>query len=188
MPSYEPVDLSAACNAGVGVLGDEQGGVPLGRVDLRGLPFLIGSQPSSAERCFLLPSAPTPVGIGRLARRVIIAHRLLEPGAPAVTLSGGPSQSTVFTLPAARSSPRPSGSGSKSRWCRRGGAVCRSSPSPTPATTTCRVSRADGAKPGLAWWSTTWDGPPVTTCGAGKIPIRNERSNGSSSSRAVRDS
>ena len=68
MPSYEPVDLSAACNAGVEVLGDEPGDVPLGRVDLRGLPFLIGSEPPSAERCFLLPGAPASVGIGRLAR------------------------------------------------------------------------------------------------------------------------
>ena len=83
MPSYEPVDLSAACNAGVEVLGDEPGDVPLGRVDLRGLPFLIGPEPVSAERCFLLPGAPASVGIGREARRVIVAHRLLEPGAPA---------------------------------------------------------------------------------------------------------
>jgi hypothetical protein len=51
MPSYEPVDLSAACNAGVEILGDEPGDVPLGRVVLRGLPFLIGSEPESAERC-----------------------------------------------------------------------------------------------------------------------------------------
>jgi hypothetical protein len=83
MPSYEPVDLSGICNAGVEVLGDEPGDVPLGRVDLRGLPFLIGPEPRSAERCLLLPGAPTSMGIGRLARRVIIAHRLLEPGAPA---------------------------------------------------------------------------------------------------------
>src|SRR5262252_9105679 len=83
MPSYEPVDLSAACNAGVEVLGGEPGDLPLGRVDLRGLPFLIGSEPPSAERCFLLPGAPMSVGVGRLARRVIVAHRLLEPGAPA---------------------------------------------------------------------------------------------------------
>ena len=55
MPSYQPVDLSAACNAGVDVLGDEPGAVPLGRVDLRGLPFLIGPEPSAGERCFLLP-------------------------------------------------------------------------------------------------------------------------------------
>jgi hypothetical protein len=83
MPSYEPVDLSAACNAGVKDLGDEPGDVPLGRVDLRGLPFLIGSEPPSRSRCFLLPGAPVSVGIGRLARHVIVAHRLLEPGAPA---------------------------------------------------------------------------------------------------------
>src|SRR5690348_13092090 len=83
MPSYEPVDLSAVCNASVEVLGNEPGAVPLGRVNLRGLPFLIGSEPPSAERCLLLPRAPTSVGIGRLAPRVIVAHRLLEPVAPA---------------------------------------------------------------------------------------------------------
>ena len=83
MPCYEPVDLSGACNAGVEVLGDAPGDVPLGRVDLRGLPFLIGPERPSAERCFVLPGAATPVEIGRLAPRVIVAHRLLEPGAPA---------------------------------------------------------------------------------------------------------
>jgi hypothetical protein len=66
MPGYEPVDLSAACNAGVDVLGTEPGDVPLGRVDLRGLPFLIGSQPPSAKRCFVLPGAPVSVGVGRV--------------------------------------------------------------------------------------------------------------------------
>jgi hypothetical protein len=40
----------------VEVLGDEPGDVPLGRVDLRGLPFLIGSERPSAERCFVLAS------------------------------------------------------------------------------------------------------------------------------------
>jgi hypothetical protein len=83
MRSYEPVDLSAVCNAGVDVLGDQPGEVPLGKVDLRGLPFLVGSEPPSVERCFVLPGTPMSVGIGRLARRVIVAHRLLEPGAPA---------------------------------------------------------------------------------------------------------
>jgi len=98
MPSYEPVDLSAACNVGVDVLGDEPGDVPLGRVELRGLPFLIGPAPPSAKRCFLLPSAPTTVGIGRLARRVIIAHRLLEPGAPAGHAVGRTVAEYVFHL------------------------------------------------------------------------------------------
>jgi hypothetical protein len=98
MPSYEPVDLSAVCNAGVDVLGDEPGDPPLGRVDLRGLPFLIGSEPPSAERCFLQPGSPTSVGIGRLARRVIFAHRLLEPGAPAGHAVGQPVAEYVFHL------------------------------------------------------------------------------------------
>src|SRR6266581_1720145 len=43
------VGLSLACNAAVDVLGDEAGNVPLGRLDRRGLPFLIGSEPPSAE-------------------------------------------------------------------------------------------------------------------------------------------
>jgi len=72
MPSYEPVDLSGVCNAGVDVLGDEPGDAPLGRVDLRGLPFLIGPQAPSAEQCFLLPGAPVTVGIGRLVVRGLL--------------------------------------------------------------------------------------------------------------------
>src|SRR6516162_4990215 len=98
MPGYEPVDLSTACNAGVDVLGDEPGDVPLGRVDLRGLPFLIGSEPPCAERCFLLPGVRTLAGIGRLARRVIVAHRLLEPGALAGHAAGRIVADYVFHL------------------------------------------------------------------------------------------
>ena len=98
MPGYEPVDLSAACNAGVDVLGDPPGDVPLGSVTLRGLPFLIGSQPPAAERCFLLPDAPASVGIGRLAPRVIFAHRLLEQGAPAGHAVGQTVAQYVFHL------------------------------------------------------------------------------------------
>jgi hypothetical protein len=98
MPGYEPVDLSAACNAGVDVLGDEPGEVRLGRAELRGLPFLIGSQPPSKERCFLLPDGPTTVEVGRLARRVIVAHRLLERGAPAGHAVGQTVAEYVFHL------------------------------------------------------------------------------------------
>ena len=98
MPGYEPVDLSAICNAGVDALGGEPGDVPLGRADLRGLPFLIGRETPSPERCFLLPGVPTPVGIGRPARRVIVAHRLLEPGAPAGHAAGQTVAEYVFRL------------------------------------------------------------------------------------------
>jgi hypothetical protein len=98
MPSYEPVDLSDACNAGLDVLGDGPGDIPLGKVDLRGLPFLIGPELPSAERCFLLPSAPASVRIGRPARRVIVAHRLLEQGAPAGHAVGQTVAEYVFHL------------------------------------------------------------------------------------------
>jgi hypothetical protein len=98
MPGYEPVDLSAVCNAGVDALGGEPGDVPLGKVDLRGLPFVIGPESPSAERCFLLPGVPTAVGIGRPARRVIVAHRLLEPGAPAGHAVGQTVAEYVFHL------------------------------------------------------------------------------------------
>ena len=67
-------------------------------MDLRGLPFLIGSEPPSAERCFLLPGVPVPIGIGRVARRVIVAHRLLEPGAPAGHAVGQTVAEYVFHL------------------------------------------------------------------------------------------
>ena len=98
MPSYEPVDLSAACNAGIDVLGGEPGDVPLGPVRLRGLPFLVGPAAPSAERCFLLPGAPMTVAVGRLAPRVIVAHRLLEPGAPAGHAAGQAVAEYVFHL------------------------------------------------------------------------------------------
>src|SRR5258708_5126892 len=98
MPSFERGDLSAACNAGVEVLGNEPADVPLGRGDLRGLPFLIGSEPPSAGRCLLLPDSPTSVKIGWLARRVIVAHRLLEPGAPAGHAVGQTVAEYVFHL------------------------------------------------------------------------------------------
>ena len=98
MPSYEPVDLSGACNAGVDVLGKEPGEPPLGRVDLRGLPFLIGAEQPSAQRCFLLPDAPVSVPVGRLAPRVIIAHRLLEPGARVDFAAGQVVAEYVFHL------------------------------------------------------------------------------------------
>jgi len=98
MVTYEPVDLSAACNAGVDVLGADPGDAALGRVSLRGLPFLIGSQPPAAERCFLAPATSVQVGIGRLARHVIVAHRLIEPGAPAGHAAGQAVADYVFHL------------------------------------------------------------------------------------------
>lgn len=83
MPSYEPLDLASVCNAGMDVLGATDTDPALGRVELRGLPFLIGSDPPSKDRCFVAPRSPLSVDVGRAARRVIIAHRQLEPAGPA---------------------------------------------------------------------------------------------------------
>jgi hypothetical protein len=94
MPSYQPVDLSAVCNVGVEVLGETP---PLGRVDLRGLPFLIGQAPEQ-RRCFVLPTTSISINVDRLAPRVIIAHRLLEPGAPAGHAVGQPVADYAFHL------------------------------------------------------------------------------------------
>ena len=186
MPSYEPVDLSAACNAGVDVLGDEPGDVPLGRVDLRGLPFLIGSEPPSAERCFLQPGSPTSVKVGRLARRVIVAHRLLEPGAPAGHAVGQPVAEYAFHL---------AGGVAVTALIRERFEIQVVPPVwgrlPFLAVT-------DTSDDNLPRFAGSWGeagarlvehdqrmDPPGTTCGAGTILTRNERSNGSSSSRAA---
>jgi len=84
----------------------------------RSLPFLIGPEPASAERCFLLTGAPMNGPRDRPgARRVIVAHRLLERARRPVTPPGRRSRSTFFTWPAASEVVTvPSGSGSKSRW------------------------------------------------------------------------
>ncbi|MGW5362940.1 CehA/McbA family metallohydrolase [Actinopolymorpha pittospori] len=83
MPGYEPVSLQSVCNAGVDVLGADPADPQLGNVEFRGLPFLIGSEDRAKDRCFVMPSEPVSVEIGKAARRVIVAHRQLEPGGPA---------------------------------------------------------------------------------------------------------
>ena len=79
MADYEPLDLSGLCNAGVAVLGEDQD-VAVGRQAFRGLPFLIGRESGEGD-CFLScegSRGPLTVPIGLEARRVVIAHRLLE--------------------------------------------------------------------------------------------------------------
>jgi hypothetical protein len=83
MPSYEPLDIASVCNAGLDVLGAADTDPALGRVELRGLPFLIGPEQPSKDSCFVAPRSAVSVDVGRSARRVIVAHRLLEPAGPA---------------------------------------------------------------------------------------------------------
>lgn len=82
MADYEPLDLSALCNAGLTVLG-EHAQAPVGAQVLQGLPFLIGSPAGDDQLCFLafgnaLREEPLIVPLERTARQIIVAHRLLE--------------------------------------------------------------------------------------------------------------
>src|SRR6266699_6759220 len=92
MDEYTPLDLMAFHNAGLALLG-EQGTVPIGPQQFRGLPFLAGSDP---QRCFVafgdgLQHAPLSIPIDESARSVIVAQRLLASGIS----SGGPASEPI---------------------------------------------------------------------------------------------
>ena len=79
-PSYEALNLQDLCNAGADVLPAEANRPhpTRGRVELRGLPFLIGTDDKQGD-CFLVPSEAVSLDIGKQARHVVVAHRLLAP-------------------------------------------------------------------------------------------------------------
>ncbi len=80
MTDYEPLDLSPLCNAGLSVLG-ENVQAPVGGQTFHGLPFLIGREEGGDGPCFLALDAganSVTLSIRKPARRIIIAHRLLE--------------------------------------------------------------------------------------------------------------
>ena len=82
MGDYEPVDLSGLCNAGLELVSGPQRPV-VGKQSFQGLPFQIGSAEGDERSCFLglgngLRSEPLVVPIGQSARRVVIAHRLID--------------------------------------------------------------------------------------------------------------
>ena len=81
MADYEPLDISQWCNAGVSELGDGAE-VPVGRQTMRGLPFLVGSDGAGSTGNVYIAldgsQEPLSVPIGRPARRVVLAHRMLE--------------------------------------------------------------------------------------------------------------
>ena len=73
--AYEPLDLSAAHNAGLDILG---GIGPLGAQMLRGLPFWLGTDP---QKCLVACGEEgAEIVIGRQAIWLVVAHRLLESG------------------------------------------------------------------------------------------------------------
>lgn len=80
---YEPLDLVSWCNADARLLGDSAQPA-LGALTFHGLPFQVGTESSGkGARCFLacgrgLRSEPLRLPLGKTARRVIFAHRLLE--------------------------------------------------------------------------------------------------------------
>ena len=83
-PDYEPVDLTAVCNAGLEVLEGHRT-PPVGASTFHGLPFLIGDPADAGSPCFisLEPGDPAvTVPIDRPGDRVIVAHRWLRRGAP----------------------------------------------------------------------------------------------------------
>ena len=83
MKDYQPLDLSALCNAGLDIL-DDGASVPIGEQTLRGLPFIVGSaEAERGDNCLIefdAKRASVTIPVNRSARRVIIAHILLESG------------------------------------------------------------------------------------------------------------
>ena len=79
MTDYEALNLSNWCNAGTEVLG-EGAQPPVGRQTFQGLPFQVGGDDGSG-RCFIAldgGSSSVTVEIKQAAKRIILAHRLLE--------------------------------------------------------------------------------------------------------------
>jgi hypothetical protein len=95
---YEPVDLTAWCNADPGSIGEDLA-LATGRQTYHGVPFLIGDRESSSGKCFidLDPGRPgVKVPIGARAHGVIVAHRQLQSIAPERFGVGGVVAEYVF--------------------------------------------------------------------------------------------
>ena len=98
MNDYEPLDISAQCNADLAALGDHQE-TPIGDTLFRGLPFKIGGN-TPGQRLIVLDGSSDPVTIpvGKAARRLIFAHRLLESDVQLGGFPGGQVADYVFHL------------------------------------------------------------------------------------------
>lgn len=96
MTDYEPLDLAAWCNADPTILGTQRAPA-LGQQTFHGLPFQIGRVDLAGDSAAFLAfgaggyDAPLRIPVGRTARRLIVAHRLLE----SVLYEGGAVGTTV---------------------------------------------------------------------------------------------
>src|SRR5262245_56187831 len=74
---YEPLDLSAHCNSPASAVGSDR--LPAtGDLLLRGLPFTVGAGESNVFACLDGRSEALSISVGRLAKRVIFAHAMVE--------------------------------------------------------------------------------------------------------------
>src|SRR5690349_5350586 len=80
---YQPVDLSAFCTVGLEIL-DGLRQPPVGVQHFHGIPFLIGRADGTGPSFISVEpeAAPLTIPVGRVADRVIIAHRWLRHGGP----------------------------------------------------------------------------------------------------------
>ena len=82
---YEPIDISASCNAGTELLAGED--LRLGEQTMRGLPFTVGSSGGDASAnsfiCLEGGNASVILPIGKTAQNVVFAHRQMESEQPA---------------------------------------------------------------------------------------------------------
>ena len=105
MADYEPLDLSGQLNAGMDRLGE---GVeaPVGQQTFHGLPFLVGNAGSEGQDdCFIAfgdSDAGVTIPVGKRARRVIVAHRLLASSLMEGGALGIPVAEYVFHLSGAQ--------------------------------------------------------------------------------------
>jgi hypothetical protein len=97
-PDYRPVLLSRWCNAGQDVLPRP---APVGRLTMRGLPFVIGDPDAPDSPPFIVVRAGgdgVTVPIGQTAYSIVVAHRQLERVEADGAGAGTPVARYVFTL------------------------------------------------------------------------------------------
>ena len=96
MQEYQPLELTALCIAGPEIFGQDSD-PPAGDQQYHGLPFRVGAETPAGKRYLAFGSSeglkldPVTVPIGQTARRVLLAHALLE----SKLMEGGPMGTTV---------------------------------------------------------------------------------------------